>query len=109
MTRPRSISTLSSRYASCTDGVLEACARAVATGADLDDVIPGMSAREVALIAQNALEAYQVATELADVRGTEEVIGSDWMLMVLAELAFEAARSITLCAPGSRVVPAPTR
>jgi hypothetical protein len=90
MTRAASIFDLTSRFASCTPGVLDACIRAVAAESSLLDIMPGLSARDVALIAQNALQAHRVATNIADLVDMP-IVGSDWTLAVLAEVAFDVA------------------
>lgn len=83
-----SIRILASRFASCTQGVLAACVRAVAIGDELDGVIPGFSAHRVALVARDALEVL----EAGDVEHREPP-GSDWLRTIVAEARFfEAER-----------------
>lgn len=74
---------LSSRYACCTPGVIDRCVRAVAAEADLDVVIPDWSGHEVALVAQDALEAAE-AGDLFQ----HPPSGSDWLLTLIAEARF---------------------
>lgn len=78
----------SSRYACCTPGVLDKCVRAVAAEAGLEGVIPDWSGHEVALVAQDALEA----AEAGDL-DRHAPSGSDWLLTLIAEARlFAAAR-----------------
>jgi hypothetical protein len=81
----------SSRHCAATFGFVDACVRAVAAGADLERVLPGYSARDIAAVAADILESRQVLGALSadDLNG--EVRAGDWTLAVLAELRFEQA------------------
>lgn len=81
-----------SRYACCTPGVLGLCVRAVAAEGYCDDVIPGWSGREVALVARDALEALELIPNIGDLLMDREVRKGDWALTVLAEARFLASQ-----------------
>ncbi|MGO9837046.1 MAG: SEC-C metal-binding domain-containing protein [Polyangiaceae bacterium] len=74
---------LASRFAGCTQGVLDRCVRAVVTAADLDEVVPGFSAHRVALVARDVIEVL----EAGDLEHAEPP-GSDWLRTIVAEARF---------------------
>lgn len=90
--RQRHVEYPSSRYACCTPGVLERCARAVAAEAGLDDVIPGWSGRKVALVACDLLEVLELIPNLGDRLMDRDIRKGDWALSVVAEARFLASR-----------------
>jgi hypothetical protein len=83
-----SIRFLASRFAGCTQGVLDRCVRAVVTAADLEEVVHGFSAHRVALVARDVIEVLE-AGDLVD----GDPPGSDWLRTIVAEgRFFEADR-----------------
>ena len=64
------------RFACCTPGVLDACLRGVAGGANLDDLIPGFTATEVALVAKNSVEVEDMGASLAGMSTVLEAIAA---------------------------------
>jgi hypothetical protein len=74
------------RFAGCTPGVLDSCVRAVATAADLDEVIPSLSAHHVALVARDVLEVL----EAGDL-GQRDPLGGDWLRTIVAEARLQEA------------------
>jgi hypothetical protein len=78
-----------SRFANCSPAVVDRCVIAVASEVtDLDDLIPGMSRRDVALIARGALEAIEMEDAVGSLLMEGELQASDWVLCLLAEGRF---------------------
>ncbi len=75
-----------SRYANCTVVVIDRCARAVANRTDMNEAIPGFSAHDVALVARGVLDVAE-AGDLA----RPDIVGSDWLLTIVAEALFAEA------------------
>ena len=78
-----SIRYLTSRFTSCTPGVLDRCVRAVVTADDLDGVVPGFSAHRAALVARDVLEVLE-AGDLVN----GDPAGGDWLRTIVAEARF---------------------
>jgi tetratricopeptide (TPR) repeat protein len=78
-----SVRFLASRFAACTQGVLDRCVRAVVTADNLDEVVPGFSAHRVALVARDVLEVLDAGDLEHD-----EPPGGDWLRTIVAEARF---------------------
>jgi tetratricopeptide (TPR) repeat protein len=74
---------LASRFAACTQGLLDKCVCAVATADDLDHVIPDYPGHRVALVARDVLEVLE-----AGPLDRAEPPGRDWLRTVVAEARF---------------------
>lgn len=78
--------------AACTGAVVDACVTAVASElVDLSSAIPGLDAREVALIARGALEVAELEPRFSELMLGDEPRCSDWALTTLAELRHQVA------------------
>lgn len=78
--------------AACSEGLVRACVTAVASElTDLERVVTGLSAREVALIAHGAVEAAELDARMTELILGEEPPCGDWALCVLAGLREDLA------------------
>lgn len=78
-----------SRFAGCTNGVLDECVGAVAMGRELDKVVPGLPAHHVALVARDVLEVLE-----AEDSGHREPQGGDWRRSIVAEAHLQEAERL---------------
>lgn len=85
---------LMAHHAGATPGVIDRCVAAVAAGGPLEGVLPQFSAREVALVARDALEVLEMLPALGERAIERDVRAGDWALGVIAAFRLQLAREM---------------